>query len=1166
MPYTNSSLDKVREADILTVISKYVDLKKSGSNYQGLSPFKSEKTPSFMVSPAKQIWKCFGSGKGGNDAIGFVMANEGKGFIEAVKIVAEICNITLDQEPMSEEAQAKYDEAQKIKSLNTNVAEEYARQLSKLPADHWAKKHLKDLGYTQDEIIMYQIGYTPGGLVSKASVKSAKLDLAITAGLVKTKSGTSYDFFFDRIMFPIHNAKNEVLGFGGRCSRDNQDKTAKYLNSPQSTVFNKSRSLYGIRQARREILKRNEAILVEGYTDVISMYKAGATNTVATCGTALTQEHCEKLKPLAGHVILFRDGDQAGLDAMERDLDLLLAAGRRVSVVIPEAGEDPDTITRNVGDIQKYIDERLQDGVEWKAQHCLDQVPGYLEKRLIKEKMSESKATANALKVIDGKIKSLDDNDPTDLKALKAARDKQQKLKDQYQEQLGEIQQLQEAVDKGLNPVDLVAAFKKVVETLANIESELIRKEYYKPLSKTYKYSITDINKEVKAFLAKKESEKMAKAKRNGLDNTDFLKLPKGADMEEYKEKGYCTIKNVFYVKSKDGFTRASNFKLTPLFHVEGDKDTSRLFDVVNENNEKSLIELESSVILNPTQNQNRLLDYGVYLWDPELSSNNFKLIMSDLIRRFIKVRPFSFFGWQSKGFWAYSNGVFNDGEFLEVNEYGIVSVEGLEHIDSQYYNNTPYYYSPAFNVTNKYKEDDLDQYQNDRSFVYKKAPITFNTWMKQFTKVYDDKAHIGIGFAIATMFKDFIMGRYSFFPLLFCSGEKGSGKSAFSNSLANLFTYKQQAFQIDSGSKVGFFRRLQRGRNTATVMEEYHDKIDPEKFQALKGAWDGRGREIGVMSNDSRTKVSEVRCSLMVVGQYLSSRDDNSLTSRSIICRFIKPQQQFSDDKIRDFNTLLEWEDAGLTSLVLEIIKYRAKVEADFHEAYLKNSRKFKKALEKFEYQERMMQNYNAIYTPVAILYNLFKFPFSLEEWFAQCVHGIIDNSDLLIESEGLSEFWNVIGKLAEKNIIREDEHYCLDTPVDQKITTRKGEADETYINSDRSRLLYIRINSVHQDYADAVSKRDGVDVIGEATLRTYFKSKRYFIGPTRTKRIGGNAVSSYVFNYDMMADNGILMLPGKASKKMEDSAPHEEGIFSTKETTPGDGQKDLNEIFGGK
>src|SRR5690606_12865680 len=193
MLYTQASIDRVRDDDLVQVISQYVQLKTSGRTLQDISPNQNENTPSFMVSKAKNIWKCFASGNGGNDGISFVMALTHCTFPEAIKTISDICNIHVDFEESTPEAEERYKTKTSLKQLNNNVAKEYAKQLSQLPEKHWAKSHLQSLGYTQDEIIMFQIGYAPGNLVSKAVVKNAKLDLAVTVGLVNTKNVASYD-------------------------------------------------------------------------------------------------------------------------------------------------------------------------------------------------------------------------------------------------------------------------------------------------------------------------------------------------------------------------------------------------------------------------------------------------------------------------------------------------------------------------------------------------------------------------------------------------------------------------------------------------------------------------------------------------------------------------------------------------------------------------------------------------------------------------------------------------------------------------------------------------------------------------------------------------------------------------------------------------------------
>ncbi|WP_281991213.1 DNA primase [Aquimarina aggregata] len=1045
--YTKESIDRIRESSIVQLIEQSVTLKKSGVNYQGLSPFTDEKTPSFIVSPVKNIFKCFSTGKGG-DGIRFIQEYESCGFIEAIKIIGERCNIFLEEEQLSEAYKKKQSQAKELIALNTSVSNRYSKFWKDLPDTHWAKKMMQARGYDESICIEFGLGFTPpDNLISETIVKNAKLELGKELGLVKVKNGNSYDFFRERIIFPIHDRNGQVIGFGGR--RDNDEsvkKYPKYLNGSNSPVYNKSNTLYGLHLAAIHIRKSKSVILVEGYTDVISMHNKGAANTVATCGTALTENHASILCRYAKHVILFRDGDKSGLNAVLKDIDILLKVGVRVSVVILEKGEDPDSIAQGQINMSAYVDEYVTDGVLWKSETLL---------------------------------KETDD------------------------------------------PTEKAHALNEIVEMLCKIDNKIIRDEYVKSIAKLSGHTVRTINVEIKQLLSEEESKRLLQTKKEGGQKVDGL--PEGADPNEFLEKGFCTIGNAYWMKTKNGWQAITNFKMTPLFHIKGGVDTPRTFEMISTKGKKALIEIPSTMIFNLTQLQSYILNYGVFTFDVNITMALFKTLMVNLIEECIEAKQFSFFGWQSKGFWAFANGVYFQNTFHEVNKYGIVVIEGLEKVESEYYDNTPNFYSPAFNESNRFTDDDKDEYENDRTFIYKKATIDFNTWMSQIVKVYGKKkGNVAIGFSIASMFRDFIQKRYTFFPHLYLSGEKGSGKSKFGDSIHNLFTYKLAPFDLNSGTLVGFYRRLARLKNVPAFFEEYHDKIDDKMFQAIKGAYDNRGREKGKMTDDNRTQISKVNCSIIMAGQYLSSRDDNSVTSRSITEMFIK-KDSYEDGEIEDYNTLKTWEEEGLSSLILEVIQYRNIVEQNFHKVFSDSSKKFRNDLSKYEYQERMLNNYNALYAPIVILYQFFEFPFTLEEFYTQCLNGIIDNSQVLVETEGLSEFWSTLEKLFERGFIKEGIHFKIDNPHSETINPKKGEK-ETWKNKKGCNVLYLRLNSVHQDYVNEVSKRSGVDVIGEGTIRNYFKSKKYYIGPKAGARFGGKSTSCYCFDYDMLKYNNIV------------------------------------------
>ncbi len=1051
--YTEASIDRVREADIVEVISNFLDLKRSGSNYSAKSPFKDEKTGSFMVSPAKQIFKCFATGQGG-DAIKFVQLYKSLSFIEAIETIAGICSIYLEEEEVSEDRKKHLVNMQSLKDFSTNVAGEYAKQFKALPKDHWAKEMLAKRGYTEDTIIEFQLGFAPGNLVSKAAINSGKLELAKETGLVRTKTGTSYDFFKDRIIFPIHNRQGQVIAFGGRRSNDESvSKFAKYFNSAESIIYNKSKTLYGLHQAQRSITKTKYAVLVEGYTDVITLHQNGCTNAIATCGTALTPLQVKALKQMCNHVIIFRDGDAAGINAALKDIDVLLAGGLKVLVCVAQEGEDPDSMCRLPKmDIVSYLENNSEDGLIWKATKAYNEANG----------------------------------DPTYIATSL----------------------------EGLN------------ETFAKIQSEILRKEYIKQVAAVYKQPARTIEKGVKAYLAAEEEKAQRKAKEGKtLGEEDILGLPKGADMDQYMKDRFAIAGNCYHFQGKDGFFKGTNFKMTPLFHIYGREENKRLCEVVNDLGNKRLIDFDSKDFINFAKIQEKLIEEGYFVWLPNAQNIHFKLVAQKILNDFITAYPLKTLGWQKEKFFAFADGAYHNKQFQPVNKYGILHIENEENAATEYSEEVKYFYSPAFSEIYKSSREDDDPYENDRSFVYKQSPVSLSRWMSQMCKVYKDKGSIAIGFTLASIFRDHIIARYSFFPHLFLSGEKGSGKSKFGDSIANFFTYKLSPFDLNSGTLVGFYRRLARIKNVPVFFEEFHDKIDDRMFQSLKGAYDGRGREKGSMTTDNRTSISKINSSCILAGQYLSNRDDNSLTSRSIINHFIKPTENFSNEEIENYNLLKSWEEQGLSSLVLDVIEHRGLVEQNFHKLFSENSKKFKKDLADFEYQERMLMNYNALFTPVQILYSCFDFPFTLDEFYTQCLHGIIDNSDLIIESEGMSEFWRVLEHLQKRKVIKEGYDFVIDTPIEVTVNPKKG-AKEKYKNHERNQILYLRLSSVHQEYHIEVSKRDGVDVIGEATIRNYFKSKKYFIAQKHGHRFNDGVKSCYLFNYTAMVKQGILNL----------------------------------------
>lgn len=366
------------------VISDYIQLKKAGSNYKGLSPFITEKTPSFVVSPSKQIWKDFSSGKGGN-AVTFLMEFEGFNYPEAIKHLCKKYNIDYqeDTSDISEEELQKQKLKETLYRLH-DVALEFF-------VDNLDSEEYKNLNYfenrnlSKEVIETFQLGYSPikkDAFTAYAKLKGYSEEVLQKSGLSIFGDDFQVDRFRERVIFPIHSFSGNVIGFGGRALNQEKQK-AKYLNSPETVIYNKSEVLYGLYQAKHKISKENKCYLVEGYTDVISLHQAGIKNVVASSGTSLTKGHIKLIKRLTDSVTILFDGDTAGIKASFRSIDLLLSEGVNVKVLLFKDGDDPDSFARkhNAEFIKSYIEENEVDFVEFKAHILLEQAGQDISKK-----------------------------------------------------------------------------------------------------------------------------------------------------------------------------------------------------------------------------------------------------------------------------------------------------------------------------------------------------------------------------------------------------------------------------------------------------------------------------------------------------------------------------------------------------------------------------------------------------------------------------------------------------------------------------------------------------------------------------------------------------------------------------------------------------------------
>ena len=367
-------------ARIEEVVGDFVTLKRRGVNYIGLCPFHNEKTPSFTVSPAKGIFKCFGCGKAGN-AVKFVMEHEHYSYPEALKYLAKKYGIEVEETELTSEEKQQMDERDALFAVNTFISNYFQGQLFESEEGKAVGlTYFKERGFLESTIKKFQLGYSPDAweACSKYALGHGYgKEVLVKTGLSIDKGDRLIDRFRGRVMFPIHNLTGKVIGFGGRILSSEKSK-AKYVNSPESDIYNKSKSLYGIFFARNAIVKYDNCFLVEGYTDVISLHQAGIENVVASSGTSLTEDQIKLIKRFTPNITILYDGDPAGIKASFRGIDLILYQGMNVKIVLFPEGEDPDSYARGhtSTELEEFIQREAVDFIKFKTRLLLDETLG----------------------------------------------------------------------------------------------------------------------------------------------------------------------------------------------------------------------------------------------------------------------------------------------------------------------------------------------------------------------------------------------------------------------------------------------------------------------------------------------------------------------------------------------------------------------------------------------------------------------------------------------------------------------------------------------------------------------------------------------------------------------------------------------------------------------
>ena len=625
----SSVIDKLYEADLCQAIGRvYTDASykiRNNGTAEGCSPFKNERTPSFKVSNVKNIWKDFGSGKGGTSIIDFIQEYKGVDFLEAVKIACETLNIPIEYEKETDEQKEKRTQKQSLTQILKKTAEIYRQNFVSLPPESEAKKYMLSRNFTDEIVDNFGIGYALAGLYEAFKEQAIVSDGEALGLLRKNSQGNYYDFFKGRIIFPIADKYGHCVGFGGRILT-NDKKQPKYINSAESDLFDKSNLLYGFHLARNTIANTGEVYLVEGYTDVMRMHQIGFANTIATLGTALTPQHLAQLKKLCRKVIIFRDSDSAGRSAAERDLQLILQAGLFAELVVfpSEDKEDPDSI---------------------------GQRPNAVE--LIKYSRNDA-----ILHLIG--------------EAYRAALDR-------YTEKHGQSKKALLLPEDKKNLTELA---KKLVGC---IPDDTTREAYAEQLKELFKIKVASQQKKEEKPKNINNSPRVQRGEGSGIDGSlDNCVFPDEVEdpylyKNEIIEYGLFQHKNRIYTSAgkegKEYFMSISNFSIEIVQHMQDEKFPMKLIRICNIYGSEKIFDILSDKINSLPSFKNVVTSFGNYYFSGTPSQH--ERLLRYLFDRMGTGRKISILGWQTEGFWAWNNKiVIPQGEDIVLDKTGLFNYQ----------------------------------------------------------------------------------------------------------------------------------------------------------------------------------------------------------------------------------------------------------------------------------------------------------------------------------------------------------------------------------------------------------------------------------------------------------------------------------------------------------
>lgn len=997
---SENTINKVKSLDVAEVLGHYVTLQRKGAALVCCCPFHGERTPSFSVTPSKNVWHCFGCGKGG-DAIAFVMEHERLQFSEAVEAIAKKCGIPVEyvSGERSEEEKALSQKRETMLLALEAVQDYYTGQLAKdqtaqaYAYRRWPKEFCDKVG----------IGYAPlhSFVADYCDGRGVSTDTLTELGVLKAGDHDSlYPVMRQRITIPIRNRWGKVIGFTARYIGDRTD-TAKYFNSPTSDLFHKDEAVFGIDLAVKAVKDSGFLILVEGAPDVLRLQSVGLANAVAPLGTAWTDLHFDTLKQLTHSLCFIPDADVPkdgsaygpGITAVIANGKTAVSHGFDVTVrEIPQGDEknDPDSYIHSAQDFFNLEEKHF---AVWLAGKLFPQATTLVKTR----------ETVNQI-----------------ARLLSATADKM--------------------------------VLDECIEQLSHIHGR----------PKMWRDAVAALKNAERAESRTKKGEGKADAE---------------PTMKELLKKFNLFVRdNMYYSAAEDEPVRLSNFILEPMYHIKDDSNGTRIFRIVNEYGQEEVVEFREAELVSLSNFQQKVGSLGNYIWKAKIDKLNVvKELLYTLTDSAELVKQM---GWDAaNGFYAFGNGILKDGQFLKVDDLGIVRLDRSRK-----------YYIPA---TSMMYRNNPAVFQFERLFQHEnRSAVTLHDFADKVIDVFGDNGKVGLCYLFASLFRDIIYPIKNCFPMLNLFGLKGTGKTSLATTLQSFFIHGIDPPSISISSIPSMNDRVSQVNDALVVFDEYKNDIDERKIAYLKALWGGTGQVKKNMSGDGKASHTVVTAAVCICGQDLPTRDI-ALYSRVIHLTFTRPS--FTMDERRRFDELKEMSNLGNTHLAIQVLNLRKVMEGHYRANHSLVRKELSNALADEEIEDRVLDNWVVPLATLRTLETSLCLPFTYADLFRITLAGIRYQNEGCKKNTEMAEFWEVIDSLHSQGRIIEKAHFRIRYMTSFRAIGRS----EPTVFAKAKPVLFINASAVASLYTGRIAGGSVVNKSGNwATVITYLKVQPSFLG----------------------------------------------------------------------